>query len=77
MSIASNGSIFLLLFFSCCSHLEHRASVKLFVSLQFLNPKTVGMAPWTGEQPVARLLPAHEHRINSDKHPYLEWGSNP
>jgi hypothetical protein len=23
--------------YSCCSHLEHRASVKRFVSLQFLN----------------------------------------
>jgi hypothetical protein len=22
---------------SCCSHLEHRASVKFFVSLQFIN----------------------------------------
>jgi hypothetical protein len=25
------------LFYSCCSHLEHRASVKRFVSLHFLN----------------------------------------
>jgi hypothetical protein len=33
---------------SCCSHLEHRASVKCFVSLQFLNPKTIGRTPWTG-----------------------------
>jgi hypothetical protein len=24
-------------FYSCCSHLEHKASVKRFVSLQFLN----------------------------------------
>jgi hypothetical protein len=24
-------------FYSCCSHLEHRTSVKCFVSLQFLN----------------------------------------
>jgi hypothetical protein len=27
------------LVFSCCSHLEHRASVKRFVSLQLLNPR--------------------------------------
>jgi hypothetical protein len=26
-----------LLVYSCCSHLEHRASVNRFVSLQFLN----------------------------------------
>jgi hypothetical protein len=30
------------LLFYCCSHLEHRASVKRFVSLQLLNHKTVG-----------------------------------
>jgi hypothetical protein len=30
---------------------EHRASVKCFVSLQFLNPKTVGWTPWTGINP--------------------------
>jgi hypothetical protein len=30
--------------------LEHRASVKRSVSLQFLNPKTVGMTPYTGDQ---------------------------
>jgi hypothetical protein len=31
--------------------------VKRFVSLQFLNPKTVGRTPWMGDQPVARPLP--------------------
>jgi hypothetical protein len=32
------------LVYSCCSHLEHRASVKRFVSLQFLNLKhSVGL----------------------------------
>jgi hypothetical protein len=31
--------------------------VKPFVSLQFLNPKTVGRTPWTGDQPIARPLP--------------------
>jgi hypothetical protein len=35
---------------------EHRASVERFVSLQFLNPKTVGRTLWTGDQPVARLF---------------------
>jgi hypothetical protein len=33
--------------------LQHRASVKGFVSLQFLNPKTAGRIPWTSDQPVA------------------------
>jgi hypothetical protein len=37
--------------------LELRASVKPFVSLQFLNPKTIGRTPWTGDQHVARTLP--------------------
>jgi hypothetical protein len=40
-----NGS----LLYSCCAHLEHRASVKRFVSLQFLNFKTVGRTSWTGD----------------------------
>jgi hypothetical protein len=28
--------------------LKHTASVKCFVSLQFLNPKTTGRTPWIG-----------------------------
>jgi hypothetical protein len=42
--------------------LDHRASVKRAVSLQFLNPKTVGRTRWTGDHPVARLLPAQTLR---------------
>jgi hypothetical protein len=45
--------------FPISSTLEHRASVKRFASLQFLNPKTVGRTPWTGDQPVAGPLPTH------------------
>jgi hypothetical protein len=41
--------------------LEHRTSVKRFVSLQFLNPRAIGRVPRTGagrgDQPVARPLP--------------------
>jgi hypothetical protein len=33
--------------------------VKHFVSLQFLNPKTVGRTPWMGDQPVAMALPKY------------------
>jgi hypothetical protein len=43
--------------FPVAPNLEHRASMKRFVSLQFLNPKTVGRTPWMVDQPVARLLP--------------------
>jgi hypothetical protein len=42
------------------STLEHSSSMKRFISLQFLNPKTVGKTPWTGDQPVARPLPAKD-----------------
>jgi hypothetical protein len=31
--------------------------VRRSVSLQFLNPKTVGRTPWMGDRPVARPLP--------------------
>jgi hypothetical protein len=43
--------------FPVASTLEHRASFKLSISLQFLNPKTVGRIPWTGDQPIAKPLP--------------------
>jgi hypothetical protein len=44
--------------------------VKRFVSLQFLNSKTVGRNPWTGDQPVARPLPTQDNanRINANIH---------
>jgi hypothetical protein len=48
--------------------LEHSAYVKRFVSLQFLNPKTVGRTPCTVDQPVAMSLPTETRR-----HPCLEW----
>jgi hypothetical protein len=47
--------------------LEHRASVKCFVSLQFLNPKTVGRTPRTlGDQLVARPLSTQDN-TNTEK----------
>jgi hypothetical protein len=48
--------------------LEHRASMKRFVSLQFLNPRTVGRTSWTGDQPVARSLPTHRTARTQNKH---------
>jgi hypothetical protein len=55
--------------------LEHRTSVKRFVSLQFLNPNTVGRTRWTGDRLVARTLPTQIQ--NQRRHPCLEWDSNP
>jgi hypothetical protein len=48
--------------------LEHRASMNHFVSLEFLNPKTVCRIPWTEDQPVARPLSTqiqNKHRQTS------------
>jgi hypothetical protein len=58
---------------------EQGASVKRFVSLQFLNPKTVDSTPRMGNQSVARPLPTWDNtnRINVDRHPGSEWDSNP
>jgi hypothetical protein len=42
--------------------LENRASVKRFVSLEFLNPKTAGRTPWMWDQPVVRPLPTQNKR---------------
>jgi hypothetical protein len=60
--------------FPVAPNLEHRASVKRFVSLRFLNPKTVGRTPWIWDQPVARPQPIQTQ--NKHKHPCL-WDSNP
>jgi hypothetical protein len=45
----------------------------------FLIFCTVGRTPWTGDQPVARPLPAHRtaQRINANRHPCLKRDSNP
>jgi hypothetical protein len=56
--------------------LEHRASMKRFVSLEFLNPKTVGRTPWTAIS-TSQGLYLHKHRINADRHPCLQWDSDP
>jgi hypothetical protein len=56
--------------------LEHRASVKLFISLQFLNlGQSAVIIGWGISPSQGRYL--HKHRINADKHPCLEWDSNP
>jgi hypothetical protein len=34
---------------------------------QFLNLHTVGRTPWTGDQPVARLLPTHRTTRTQNK----------
>jgi hypothetical protein len=41
---------------------EHRASVKRFVSLQFLNPKRIGRTSVSGDQPVTRPLPTKDNK---------------
>jgi hypothetical protein len=50
--------VFYFFFFnSCCSDLEHRTSVKLFVSLQSLNLRHSIRLLERGDQPIARPLP--------------------
>jgi hypothetical protein len=51
--------------------LEHRASVKRFVSLQFLNSNTIGRTPWMGYQPVARPLPTQTQ--NKQRTTSMPW----
>jgi hypothetical protein len=49
----------------------------------FMILYTAGGTPWTGDQPIARLLlmcvyyVSVQHRINAHKHPYLKLDSNP
>jgi hypothetical protein len=61
------------LYFSC-SKFEHRASVKRFVSLQFLNLRQpVGILGRVISPSQSRYR--HTHRINADTYPYVEWDS--
>jgi hypothetical protein len=48
--------------FSVAPTLEQRASVKRFVSFQFLNPKAVVTVPSTGDQPFSRPLPTQSNK---------------
>jgi hypothetical protein len=48
--------------------------------VQFLNLKTVGTTPWTGDQPITRPLPTHSTKQTQNKrahrHQCLDWDSN-
>jgi hypothetical protein len=67
-----------LLYSSCCSHLEHRTSVKRFVSLHFLNLRhSVRLLGRVISPSQGRSATYHEHRINTNRHLCLEWDSNP
>jgi hypothetical protein len=70
-------SFHFLYLYSFCSHLEHRASVKLFVSLHFLNLRQSVRLLRRGISP---LQGVYLHRTtqtqNKRKHPYFEWESN-
>jgi hypothetical protein len=63
----------------CCSHLEHRVSVKRFVSLRFLNLwQSLGrLGQRISRRKAATYTGQHKHRIIADKHPCLEWDSHP
>jgi hypothetical protein len=67
-TISQTTEFYSLSLFPVAPTLEHRTSVKRFVSLQFLNSKTVSRTPWMGDQPVARPLPIQtqsKHRQTS------------
>jgi hypothetical protein len=56
------------LVYSCCSHLEHPASVKRFVSLQFFNlGYSAGLLGREISPSKGRYL-QHKHRIKTDIH---------
>jgi hypothetical protein len=57
--------------YSCWSHFEHRPCSFRF---SFLILHRVCRTPWTGDQLAARPIPTH--RINVDKHSFLDWHSN-
>jgi hypothetical protein len=54
-----------------CSHLKHRASVKCFVSIQFLI-ESVGLLG-LGISPVARALPTEVNAYNRRRQTSVPW----
>jgi hypothetical protein len=60
-------------FFPVAPTLVHRASVKRFVSLQFLNLKESVVLLGRVISPSQGRTGQHKHRINVDRHPCLEW----
>jgi hypothetical protein len=68
--------LFLFSLFLVALNLEQRAFVNRFVSLQFLNlGQSVGHLGRGISPSQDRYL--HKHLINSDRHPCLEWDTNP
>jgi hypothetical protein len=66
---------FFLFFYSCCSQYDYRASVKRFVSLQFLNLRQSVWLLGRGISPsLGRYLTETE---NKHTHPCRERDSNP
>jgi hypothetical protein len=64
---------------SCCSHFEAQGiRQKLCFTLVSSSWESVGPLG-RGNQPIARPLPTQDNtkRIKADKHPCLEWDSNP
>jgi hypothetical protein len=55
----------------CDNSSDEWFDIPLSFSLQFLNPKTVGRIPWTGDQPVAR--PLHTQTHNKRKQTFMPW----
>jgi hypothetical protein len=66
---SSSLSLSLSLFISCCSHLEHRASMKRFIWHQFLR-QSVGLFGRGGSArpKAATCTGQRKHRINEDIH---------
>jgi hypothetical protein len=60
--------------YSCCSHLKHRAYVKRFVSLQFLN---FSQSEDTLDGGSARRKAATYTQTQNKQNKYLEWDLNP
>jgi hypothetical protein len=63
---------------SCYSHLEHRAYMKCYISLQFLYLiQSIGLFGWGISLAQGHYLPRTTDTQNKHRHPCLEWDSNP
>jgi hypothetical protein len=67
-------SIYVSVYLSVCLSIYLQPFVGPWPLFSFLILHTVGRAPWSRDQPVARPLPMYK---TTHRHPYVEWDSNP
>jgi hypothetical protein len=67
------------MFLSLSQTLKQWTFLKCFASFQFLNPKSQydSLDGGSASRKAAAYTGQHKHTMNADRHPCIEWDSNP